>query len=739
MAAVTNTRDVILRVASPRSISDVYQSQIDILNNTLDDIASDTKITAAERQALRKEWDQIIAKYVDNSTSGLAYLDNLYPAVTTHYTAYQSALQTLATYLNNGSAYTLPSLGSSPTDAPNWISNANIASTTAQTIVSTTFRNNWKAVYAAETLLVNKAADEAGKVAGWTGVTGTGKPADYATADIALVNVNGCTITGNNVVKTGGTNNTWDASVRTNYGYNGCAYVEATVTLVCNAMIGFNTSASSSSNYTEIYYAFYITNTSNQIQIYHLGNLIASPSATYSVGDRIAVLIEDYIVKFFLNGSVIYSMPRAPAYNETWYLDTTFYQTNAGFGNIKFSQVTSNTKSTNLVDTSGWVVGTTNSQSGGWTAITGSYGTNSIRMNTGPDGSEVKTWIAQMVGTTASQLGGGSDPGPILSVDPTKKYRLSVWILKSGTSDNTGAIYLGTEPSKTNYLTGDAGAGTTATNPYTTIVTRSSLTYGKWYLMVGYIHQHDTSITVTTNQGGVFSAETGEEVAGSSKTDLRWKSTTISNFIRILQYGVTTNGAAFDFFSPRLEVCDGTEPSIAQLLATGAVSGRNKITSNTTNNFMSSGAVSVASGSDWAWGSPSFGAGGSSPVNNHNTGDVNVVNLTTTGTPVKFWGQIETNILVNNTTVQRIHLVITVKVDGTSMDNYDLYLPTFIITGGVIAKMNIPFSWRGTLSAANHNFQVRIAGEWLNSSNSLVSSYGDMGMTIYGIVEENKV
>lgn len=184
MAALVNTRDTILRVASPRYTNYGVDSQIKLINTTLANIASDTLITEAERQSLRKEWDQIIAEYVNNSNQGLAYLGTLYPAVlspTNYYAAYTTAVQTLATYLNAGSAYTLPSLGSSPTDAPNWISNANLSSSTPVTIVSATFRANWKDVYDKKTALVNKATEEAGKVAGWSGITGTGKPADNAT------------------------------------------------------------------------------------------------------------------------------------------------------------------------------------------------------------------------------------------------------------------------------------------------------------------------------------------------------------------------------------------------------------------------------------------------------------------------------------------------------------------------------------------------------------------------------
>lgn len=156
MATLINTRDAILRVAVPRYGTGAdYQAQIDTINTALANIASDTKITEAERQSLRKEWDILIAEYVNNSVNGLAYLDDLYPSAASHYTAYVAAMQDLATYLNGGSVYTLPTLGSSPTNAPLWISNANLTNATPVTIVSLDFRNNWKAVYDARIVLVN--------------------------------------------------------------------------------------------------------------------------------------------------------------------------------------------------------------------------------------------------------------------------------------------------------------------------------------------------------------------------------------------------------------------------------------------------------------------------------------------------------------------------------------------------------------------------------------------------------
>jgi hypothetical protein len=134
----------------------------DAIVNTLADIASDSKLTPAEKKSIRKEWDAIYAE-----RAGIrAQADSF--GITTEKTNYDNDFQALGTYLNGGTAYTI---GATP---PSWITDANLSTTT--TIVGTTFRNYWKNMYADRQALLNKIAAEAAKRADWT--LTAGKPDD---------------------------------------------------------------------------------------------------------------------------------------------------------------------------------------------------------------------------------------------------------------------------------------------------------------------------------------------------------------------------------------------------------------------------------------------------------------------------------------------------------------------------------------------------------------------------------
>jgi hypothetical protein len=118
-------------------------------NNLLTDIASDAKLTSSEKQAVRNEWNVIAAEKPVNNTQATTF------AVTTENTAYNTAFQALANYLNNGATWS--------TGVPNWITDANLSATT--TIVGATFRTNFANYYAARTALLNRIAARAKELA----------------------------------------------------------------------------------------------------------------------------------------------------------------------------------------------------------------------------------------------------------------------------------------------------------------------------------------------------------------------------------------------------------------------------------------------------------------------------------------------------------------------------------------------------------------------------------------------
>jgi hypothetical protein len=142
-------------------------------NNAVTDIADDNKFTAGEKQILRIEWNNLISE-----KAGINNTSSIYAATSTENTTYNSAIQTLGTYLNGGAAYTL-----STTVPPSWINDASLGTTTA--IVGSTFRANWKSVYDARQALLNDIAVEAGKVAAWATIAN--RPTDAELLNSAIV------------------------------------------------------------------------------------------------------------------------------------------------------------------------------------------------------------------------------------------------------------------------------------------------------------------------------------------------------------------------------------------------------------------------------------------------------------------------------------------------------------------------------------------------------------------------
>lgn len=117
-------------------------------NNLLADIASDSKLTATEKQQVKLEWDVIAAEKVGINAQATAF------GITTENTSYNNAYDALNTYVT-------PLLSSL---------------TTTSDITGSTFRTNFSNLYSARQALLNKIAEVAATRSNWTSVSG--KPTD---------------------------------------------------------------------------------------------------------------------------------------------------------------------------------------------------------------------------------------------------------------------------------------------------------------------------------------------------------------------------------------------------------------------------------------------------------------------------------------------------------------------------------------------------------------------------------
>ena len=84
----------------------------------------------------------------------------------------------------------------------------------------------------------------------------------------------------------------------------------------------------------------------------------------------------------------------------------------------------------------------------------------------------------------------------------------------------------------------------------------------KWYLLVGYVH--GSSDPSTNNYGRMYDGETGEAVA--EFTDYKFQITSTKAGHRVFLYGDANTSSRQYFYGPRVDVVNGREPSIANLL-----------------------------------------------------------------------------------------------------------------------------------------------------------------------------
>ena len=178
--------------------------------------------------------------------------------------------------------------------------------------------------------------------------------------------------------------------------------------------------------------------------------------------------------------------------------------------------------------------------------------------------------------------GWNSDAFPITS---SKGYRFSVWVCHTG--GNTGAAYLGCGGGSVR----DLGGGAVNNNPYFVVTSVSGLVDNRWYLFVGYVHPENRGAEGQTSLSGIYDGTTGAKVA--TGTDYCWAPGATTSIHRAYLY-YSAAGSHIDFVWPRVDMLNGMEPSLAQLLAMGAVSARNPITSSNVTTYIANAAIGNA-------------------------------------------------------------------------------------------------------------------------------------------------
>lgn len=159
---------------------------------------------------------------------------------------------------------------------------------------------------------------------------------------------------------------------------------------------------------------------------------------------------------------------------------------------------------------------------------------------------------------------GGGDGGwdtSYVNIDNTKTYRFSVFVKKVNAS---GIFYLGAGSDSVC----DLNTTTKNSNPYFYSSRLSGQRLNSWLLITGYVYPY--GITGLSNADGeIWDCETGQ-LLGSTGS-FNWAADAVSTCHRCyLFYNDESTNRQY-MYAPRIDLIDGNEPSIAQLLGMSAI------------------------------------------------------------------------------------------------------------------------------------------------------------------------
>lgn len=224
------------------------------------------------------------------------------------------------------------------------------------------------------------------------------------------------------------------------------------------------------------------------------------------------------------------------------------------------SLVRSHKKDNSLINVTPWGLG-----SGGATSYSQNGATieNQRVIGTDPWGNSSIVWETRPSGDGEADGGWNTS---YYSIDNTKLYRMSVWV-KRTSSTSGGTFYLGAYGTPSCLLR--VSDNVSECNPYWDCVGTGTFTQNVWYLVVGHIfpqthtgtNRHPNTGRYTIN-GGKVSDVNGCNIGN----DLKFASTTTSILHRTYHFYCNDNTTRLQFAYPRIDLCDGTEPSIFDLL-----------------------------------------------------------------------------------------------------------------------------------------------------------------------------
>jgi hypothetical protein len=220
-----------------------------------------------------------------------------------------------------------------------------------------------------------------------------------------------------------------------------------------------------------------------------------------------------------------------------------------------------------LTDPKTWTTGSGGSSGYGQN---GNTGENERVIGTDPWGNSAVVWETRASGDGGADGGWNADT---ISIDRSKLYRFSVWV-KRTSSTGSGTFYFGTAGGSE--CPNALGTSTQMCNPYWHCANTGTLTQNQWYLTVGHVFPSTYTSTIphpdtglwTVSNNSIYSLTKAQNInqCNISGGDLKWGASSDSTYHRTYHYYCGDNTTRLQFFNPRLEICDGTQPTIQALL-----------------------------------------------------------------------------------------------------------------------------------------------------------------------------
>ena len=209
-----------------------------------------------------------------------------------------------------------------------------------------------------------------------------------------------------------------------------------------------------------------------------------------------------------------------------------------------------------------------------WSA--GSGGASGYSQNGGTDENErvegTDPWGNPALVWESRANGNGNDDGgwnaDYFNIDNTKLYRFAIWVKRTSSSGG-GTFYFGTNGG--GQCVRRLSDGGLECNPYWNCTGTSGLTQNQWYLVIGHCFPYtyassdghpDTGFWTIDNGGQKVGAINGCNIGNDCKSD----SATTSLNHRTYHYYCGDSTTRLQWYDPRVDLVDGTEPKVRELL-----------------------------------------------------------------------------------------------------------------------------------------------------------------------------